>query len=126
MATYCTTEELARLTSSELSELVLEEIIDQADRQIKSRLRRMDVSIPSDSDDSLKAASIAVATTGVMTHPDSDQIASSIKLGDITIKRANIETTIADMEQAAWARVDDYILQHGREEASRFYFQKVN
>lgn len=123
---YCTTEELARLTSSELSVLVLEEIIDHTDRQIRGKLTVMGVSAPSEPDDSLKAASLSLSMIGVMRHPDSDQIATSIKLGDITVKKADVETTIVDMNKLAWANVDNYILQHGREEASRFYFRKVN
>lgn len=122
---YCTTEELIWATGSELSQLVLEGIIDQADRQIKGRLMRMDVGAP-DADDTLKSASLSLSTIGVIHHPDSDQMASSVKLGDITIKRADVDATIVDMTKLAFALVDNYILQHGREDASKYYFRKVN
>ena len=122
---YCNTEELANLTGSSLSVMVLQEIIDQVDRQIQGRLLMMDVSAPT-SDDTLKAASLDLAKIGVYTHPDSDQVSSSVRLGDITIKRVDLETVIADLSKQAWQSVDDYILRHGQHDTSRFYIRKVN
>ena len=84
----------------------------------------MDISVPT-TDDTLKSASLNLAKIGVLTHPDSDQVASSVKLGDITIKRAEIETVCADLSKQAWRSVDDYILRHGQHETSRFYIRKV-
>ena len=122
---YCNTEELVNLTGSSLAITVLQEIIDQADRQIKGRLLMMNVSVPS-SDDTLKAASLNLSKIGILTHPDSDQVSSSVKLGDITIKRIDLETVLSDLSTQAWQSVDNYILRHGQNEASRFYIRKVN
>ena len=122
---YCTRTELANLTGSSLNDAVLQEIIEQADRQIKGRLLMMDISVPG-ADDTLKAASLNLAKIGVLTHPDSDQVSSSVKLGDITIARANVDTVISDLSKQAWQSVDDYILRHGQHETSRFYIRKVN
>ena len=85
----------------------------------------MNVSVPS-SDDTLKAASLNLAKIGVLIHPDSDQVSSSIKLGDIEIKRADIGKVCGDLSKQAWQSVNDYILRHGQNEASRFYIRKVN
>lgn len=122
---YCNTEELANLTGSSLSIIILQEVIDQADRQINGRLRMMDVSVPT-SDDTLKAASLNLAKIAVLTHPESNQVASSVKLGDITIKRADIVPACSDLSEQAWRSVDDYIKRHGRHETSRYYIRKVN
>lgn len=122
---YCNTEELMNLTGSSLAITVLQEIIDQADRQIKGRLLMMDVSVPS-ADDTLKSASLDLAKIGVLTHPDSDQVSSSVKLGDITIQRADLGKTMDDLSKQVWQSVDDYVLRHGQHETSRFYIRKVN
>lgn len=122
---YCSRTELVNLTGSSLTTAVLQEIIDQVDRQIKGRLLMMDVSVPS-SDDTLKAASLDLAKIGVLTHPDSDQVSSSVKLGDITIKRIDLETVLSNLSEQAWQSVDDYILRHGQHGASRYYIRKVN
>lgn len=122
---YCAVEELVRLTSSELPRLTLEDIIDQADRRIAGRLIKMDVGVPT-SNDTLKSASLQLSQASVLSHPDSEQIASSIKLGDITIQKGEVGGTIATLEAHAWAQVDNYVLRHGRDDASRFYFRKVN
>lgn len=122
---HCTRTELANLTGSSLNDAVLQEIIDQADRQINGRLLRMGVSVPT-SDDTLKAASLNLSKIGVLTHPDSDQVSSSVKLGDITIKRAELETVMDDLSKQAWQSVDNYILRHGQHDTSRFYIRKVN
>lgn len=121
---YCATEELRRLTSSELSNLVLEEIIDQADRQIRGRIVIGGAS-PPDDNEILKAASLSLSMIGVAMHPDSDQLATSIKLGDITIKREDLGTSVMDMTKLAWANVDGYI-RSSSSDPSRFYFRKVN
>lgn len=86
----------------------------------------MGVGTPTEPDASLKAASLSLAMVGVLNHPDSSQIATSIQLGDITIKKADIETTASDMGKLAWANVDNYIKSHGPNEQSRYYFRKVN
>ena len=122
---YCTRTELKNLTGSSLNDAVLQEIIDQADRQIKGRLLMMDVSVPT-TDDTLKSASLNLSKVEVYTHPDSDQVSSSVRLGDITIKRAELETVIDDLSKQAWQTVDDYILRHGQHDTSRFYIRKVN
>lgn len=122
---HCTTTELANLTGSGLATAVLQEIIDQADREIGGRLALMGVGVPM-FDDTLKSASLNLAKIGVLTHPDSDQVASSVRLGDITIKRADLETVLSDLAEQAWKSVDDYIKMHAQHEISRFYIRKVN
>ena len=122
---HCSRTELVNLTGSSLNDAVLQDIIDQADRQINGRLLMMNVSVPS-SDDTLKAASLNLAKIGVLTHPDSDQVSSSVKLGDITIKRIELGTVLSDLSTQAWQSVDDYVLRHGQNGASRFYIRKVN
>jgi len=122
---YCSTGELKNLTGSLLSDTILQEIIDQSDRYINGRLLMMNIGVPT-SDDTLKAASLNISIVAVLSHPDSDQVASSVKLGDITIKRADLVDVMTDMSTQAWQNVHDYIMRHGVDDTSRYYIRKVN
>lgn len=122
---YCTVEELENLTGSDLPVSILQEIVDQVDRQINARIRRACVDPPA-SDESLKAASLNLAIASVVNHPDSTEQSSSVKLGDITIQRADLDTKISNLMTQAYAIVDSYILNHGTDEPYRYYMRKVN
>ena len=122
---YCSPGELKNLTGSSLSDTILQEIIDQSDRQINGRLLMMNISPPA-ANDTLKAASLDLSIVSVLSHPDSDQVASSVKLGDITIKRADLVNVMTAMSTQAWQSVNDYIMRHGINDASRYYIRKVN
>jgi hypothetical protein len=121
---YCTNAELTLLTGTSLSTAVQDEIIDHVDREINGRLSLMGISAPT-SNDTLKAASLNFSIIAVWTHPDSE-VASAVKLGDISIKKADISAEVSKLAKRAWQSVDDYIMQNGADDPYRYYIRKVN
>ena len=104
---YCTNAKLTSLTGTSLSTAVQDDIIDQSDRKINAKLRTEGLT-PPDADDDLKAASLDLSYVAVLTHPDNDDGATRVKLGDIDIAREWKET-LADHTKSAWASMDAYI-----------------
>lgn len=111
MAQYCSADELTNLTGTPLSTTILNGIIDQSDRKIKSRIKRAGLS-PAASDDDLKAASLELSKAGIITHNRmTGTQTKSIKVGDIAIQD-DIDVAIAGHMADAWESVDAYIVRN--------------
>lgn len=124
MATYCTTAELAALTGSTLdATTVLAPIIEQAEREIDTRLAKFSLSGSSAS--GIKAACLKLSIAGLLTRYRLDGTQpASIKMGDYT-SSDNIDQAIAKLTADAWELVDDYI-QANANAADQYYLRKVN
>ncbi len=122
---YCTNGELTLLTGTSLSTAVQDGIIDQADREINGRLSLMGISAPA-ANDTLKAASLNLSIIAVWTHPDTSDVTTGVKLGDISITKADIGAEVSKLAQRAWQNVNDYIMQNGADDPYRYYIRKVN
>lgn len=103
---YCTTDDLANLSGSELSVAVLTAIIEQAEREIDARLAEHGLS---GSGDIIKSASLELSLAGLFTRMRLD----GSKPGTLTIgpstKTDAIDTAIASHKQRAWELVDLFI-----------------
>ena len=107
--TYATTAELVALTGTTLPTTTLQAILDEADRQIKTRLALADVSPPS-SDDKLKSACISIGRIGLLTW------GSPEKLDNVTI---------TELREDAHAAIDSYAIT-STSDRYRFSIRKVN
>ena len=107
--TYASTAELAALTGSTLPTTTLTAILDEADRQIKSRLALSEVSAPA-SDDKLKSAALSLGRAGLL------QWGSPEKLDNVTI---------TELREDAHAAIDSYALSSASDRY-RFSIRKVN
>ena len=122
---YCTTTELQYETGSELGEEVLEEIIAQADREIKGAIYQAGL-VPPGASDILKAASLNLSIVGTFirqrmdgTHP------SSLTVGNLTISD-NIDAAIDVLRQRAKALITAYISQASAATSLSSRIYKVN
>jgi hypothetical protein len=125
MTAYCTTTELQYQTGSELAEEVLEEIIAQADREVKGAIYMAGLTPPG-ANDLLKAASLNLSKVGVLTRQRMDGThPSSQTVGDLTISD-NIDAAILDLRKQAYLSITAYISQASTTayQSSRIY--KVN
>lgn len=107
--TYATATELATLTGSTLPTATLTAILDEADRQIKSRLALAEVSPPA-TDDKLKSACLSLARIGLIMWGTPD------KLDNITI---------TELREDAFASIDSYTLASATDRY-RWSIRKVN
>lgn len=122
---YCSETELINLTGSMLSSTVLTEIINQADREIKTKLAQTEISAPA-SDDKLKAASLNLSIVGILTRMRLDgSKPGSLRIGDISVGD-NLDAAIAEFMGRAWASVESYIKTHGTYDRYRWMIRKTN
>ncbi len=123
---YATRTQLQNLTGTSLDDGILSEIIDQADREIKSRLNLAEISSPS-SDDVLTAASLNLSIAGILTRMriDGSKPGRNLKIGDISASD-DVDAAITEYTKRAWAAVDSYILTHGIYDRYRWLIRKVN
>lgn len=121
---YCTTADLVNLTGSTLASSVLQEIIDQADRQIKAALDDAGIGAPS-SDDKLKTASLYLSCSILMTRMRLDgSKPSSFRLGDFAISD-NIDEAGKQLAAESASLVLAYIRTHGQYDRYRWLIRKV-
>jgi hypothetical protein len=107
--TYATTSELATLTGSTLPTATLTAILEECDRQIKSRLAIAEVSPPA-ADDKLKSACLSLGRIGLLTWGSPD------KLNNVTI---------TELREDAHAAIDSYTLASATDRY-RWSIRKVN
>jgi len=69
---YCTNSELTLITGTTLSTSIQNAIIDQSDREIKTRIRTEGLTPPISDDDDLKTASLELSKAGIITYHDQD------------------------------------------------------
>jgi len=124
MVTYCTTAELVALTGSTLDPTtVLAPIIEQAEREIDTKLARFSLSGSPTS--GIKAACLKLSIAGLLTRYRLDGTQpSSIKMGDYA-SSDNIDQAIAQLTAEAWELVDDYI-QVNANVSDNYYLRKAN
>ncbi len=116
--------ELAALTGSSLDDAILQEILDQADREISARLALAEISAPS-ANDTLKAASLNLSIAGVLTRTRLDgSHPSSISVGDISVSD-NLDTAILEFKTRSNELIDSYIKTHGIYDRYRFMIRKT-
>jgi len=122
--TYCTTAELVALTGTTLDPTtVLEPIINQAEREIDTRLAKF--SLSGSAAPGIKSACLKLSIAGLLTRYRLDGTQpSSIKVGDYAASD-NIDQAIAKLTADAWALVDDYILVNANA-GDQYYLRKVN
>lgn len=124
MATYCTTAELAALTGSTLdATTILAPIIEQAEREIDTKLAKF--SLSGSTADGIKSACLKLSIAGLLTRYRLDGTQpASIKMGDYS-SSDNIDQAIAKLTADAWELVDDYV-QANANTADQYYLRKVN
>lgn len=110
---YCTNAELSGITDTTLSTTILDAIIAQADRRIKTRIQKGGLTPPA-SDDALKAASLDLSQAGIITYNRLKEdltdrnMTKTVKFGETTIQD-DPDEAIAQLTQLAWDSVDAYI-----------------
>lgn len=110
---YCTNAELSGITDTTLSTTILDAIIAQADRRIKTRIRKGGITPPA-ADDMLKAASLDLSQAGIITYNRMKEdltdrnMAKTVKFGETTIQD-DPDKAIEALTALAWDSVDAYI-----------------
>ena len=105
---YSTSTDLTLLTGTSLSLDNQDAIIDQADREIRSRIQAAGLSPPA-ADEDLRAASLNLAKVGVMTYNRINGTqTNSITIDGISIAD-DLDKAIEALRVEAWASVDSYV-----------------
>jgi len=110
---YCTNAELSGITDTTLSTTILDAIIAQADRRIKTRIQKGGITPPA-SDDMLKAASLDLSQAGIITYNRMKEdltdrnMTKMVKFGETTIQD-DPDKAIEALTALAWDSVDAYI-----------------
>lgn len=105
--TYCTVDEVKNLTGTDLSDAIVESVIEQSDREIDAILRANGISGGNAND--LKAASTKLSIAGVMTRHRMDGTQpSSLSIGDISTSD-DINAAIAELKEQAYQMIRSII-----------------
>jgi len=119
---YATTAELISITGSSLQTSILQALLDEADRQIKSRLASAEVSAP-DTDDKLKSACLALGKASILDRMRMD--GSHVSDPQYSWSAAELNDAIKHLRDEAWEFVDSYILT-SQTQRYKWNIRKVN
>jgi len=121
MTTILSTIELAKQTGAgRYSVSVLQEIIDEAEREISGRLSQYNLSISSTNE--LKAASSMLSKAGIVSRMRLDGSLA----GDSGAKYYNLIDMDKNYRAEAWKLIESYIRENGTYSQYRYYIRKVN
>jgi len=121
--TYCTYTELANETGSGLSQTILEELINQAEREVNSRLAVAGLS--GSANDTLKVATLKIATANMLVRYRLDNTKpSGLTIGELSMSD-NIDEAIRNLKADGLRIVGEYIKTNFPTK-SRRYMTKVN
>lgn len=123
--TYCTYTELANETGSTLSQTILEELINQAEREVNARLRVS--GITGSADDALKSATLKLATANLLTRYRLDGTKpAGLTIGELSMSD-NIDEAIRNLVAGGLALVQDYIkIRASTSTTGKQYVKRVN
>lgn len=118
---YCSTAELVNLTGSTASATILQEVIDEADRQIDARLALAGLT---GSGGAIKSASMHLSIAGLLTRMRMDgEKPGSLSIPGLSMSD-NIDAAIAEHRSSADQMLAVFIAYQTR--GNQIYLYKVN